>query len=232
MSKGKRRGPAVPNVDEAQVPQEGTEASEAEVVEEGPEVAEEESARAPEKPKRAPAREKRTQGVRARPDEEVWENTGAGKVHVRVADPRRPKGTRVHTVEGHGRIRLSTEEREYNSMEFFEAHKDPFRNGVLRRLDVPTEEKPLDPEYKEDQALYDADLVALLAKSGNAFQAAVKGLDQRNCERMRELVNADDSPATQAQRKFVNDHFKRTFVKDHTPTFSKEIREELAQGIR
>lgn len=222
-----------PKVEGPKVEAPKTEAAEASPAEPAPVETEPAAGPSPTEPAERPAPgEQRTQGVRARADEEVWLNTGQGKVHVRVTDPRRPKATKVVTVRGGARLRLSTEEREYNTAEFFDVAKDPFRNGILRRLDIPSEQKPLDPDYREDQALLDEDILALLVKNGNAFQAAVKALDARNCDRLRELVNDEDSPASQAQRKFVNDHWKATFVKDYTPVFAQEVREEIEAGLR
>lgn len=170
--------------------------------------------------------------VATREGEEIWLNTHAGPVYVRVSAPRakRPNATALRRVEGGGRLRITTADRELYSESVVAARRDVFRNGVLKRLDTPTEDKPLDPEYQEDQALTDKEIAALLTKQGSPFQAAVRKLDERNVMRLKELVEAEDSPATQKQRSFVLKHVEENFKPQHTPAHSRELREELDGG--
>jgi hypothetical protein len=149
---------------------------------------------------------------------EVWETTTAGGVWIyRVNDrgvetPRRIKGKTGF------RFKVTARDREASGARFYEAKQDPFLNGTFVRVDKSVEKILEDlPEYDVDQALTDGDLLKVLASSGNAFQAKVRKLNERNVRRLVVLAEENPDVVSSAQEKFLETHVAENYrpkVKD------------------
>lgn len=142
---------------------------------------------------------------------ETWETTTAGGVWIyTVSDQGVEKKRRIKGPSG-TQFKVKTRDREYHSDHFVDPKRDPFLNGTFKHVGAPAG-KPNPPEgYDEAQALSDADLHELFkSKSGNAFQAAVKKLDERNVRRMAAMVEEGDL-ASVAQANFLQKYIEMTF---------------------
>lgn len=160
--------------------------------------------------------------VKARPGEEVWQNTNRGKVWYMITDSR--GRDRYMSVPGGQQFRITTSDRELNSGNIFDVKQDPFLNGTLLRIDERAEaEKPA--EFDDEQALTDEALTALLTKSGNSFQAAVKKLNERNVRRLAAIIDAG-AEATTAQAAFMADYVRKTYWPQGITETNREILEE------
>lgn len=169
----------------------------------------------------------KSEGVKARDGEEVWLNVNAGKIWYKVSDPRVPGRSRTVSVKGGAQIRISTEDRELNSADIFDAQRDPFLNGALKRVDERAEAEPIEG-YQAEQALTEDELTGLLAKSGQAFQSAVKKLDERNVRKLAEIVEDEESGASVAQATFVRRYVAENYRGGGQTTSGKEILAEQA----
>jgi len=170
--------------------------------------------------------------VATREGEEIWQNTSRGDVYVRVSakKPGRPAGVKNVRVRGQGQLRINTTDRELFSEAVRNPKRNVFLNGTLKRLDEPTEAKPADPDHQADQALVDEELQALFERHGRAWQSDVRKLDERNCRRLKAMVEDPESQASQAQRSFLLKHLQDTYGNTHVPTHSKELQEEAGDG--
>jgi hypothetical protein len=154
------------------------------------------------------------------PQYETWEKTTAGGVWIQNVDPVRNTETpkRVRGKSGY-RFRIPTRDREATSARFYEAERDPFRNGTLVRVDMDPEAViEAIPGYDADQALTDEALVAIFAKNGNAFQSAVKKLNERNCRRLADLAAANPETVRAAQVTFLSSYIVENYRVGGAPT--------------
>ncbi len=128
---------------------------------------------------------------------ETWEIQTEGTVWVRTKEPR-TGGYAMTRVGGAGakRLRISTEDREYNSELIPEENRgsDPFTNGMLVRL----------VDGERVGGLTDQDLRDLLGVHGEAFAEAVAELDSELS--VRRLKAIAEEHATVAQLGVVNDY--------------------------
>lgn len=161
-----------------------------------------------------------SEGIKAREGEEVWVNTLGGRLWYTIWDVNnRPQ---VRHARAGQRFRLSTDDREMNSSQISDPALDPFLNGNAKRVDErAADEVPED--YQADQALEDKDLMLLLAKSGNAFQSAVKKLNEKNARRLKDIVEAQDSTATVSQLNFVQTFVAETYKHGGQTSTGKEL---------
>lgn len=144
--------------------------------------------------------------LRARPGEEIWETVTEGRVWVVTTDHRgHERRTSVGGKAG-ARLRITTVDREINQDRIMEDTSDPFRNGMLRRVDA---DQNTDERTASDQALTTEQLVTVFAKSGMAFQSAVKKLNERNVRRLREMCEAVDASTSQVA--FLDKHISENF---------------------
>lgn len=153
--------------------------------------------------------------VKARPGEEIWETTTEGTVWVATTDDRgRTKDVSVGGKVG-ARLRIKTEDREIVQDAILEDGSDPFTNGLLRRVDA---DQNADERTRSDQALTTEDLMAIYDKKGNAFQAAVKKLNEFNVRRLREVAEGLD--ATASQISFLDTYLEENYRGGgDTPTY-------------
>lgn len=162
-----------------------------------------------------PAKTRTTHTPRARDGEEIWETTTPGKVWVTVTDDRgKEKSVRVGGAPGQ-RLRIKSLDREVNQDAILGDDSDPFTNGLLKRVDADQQQ---DPMTASDQVLDTEQLMELFKKSGNAFQAAVKKLNELNFRRLHEMAEAADASASQIA--FLREHLTATFrLEGDTPTW-------------
>lgn len=167
--------------------------------------------------------------------EEVWQNVMAGRFNYFLTDK---NGKRQYKhVLGGGTFRLTEDDRELISDDIINPKNDPFTNGRLKRVDsnIRTEETPEEeaegktelPEgYNPELAQSREDLAALFAKSGMAFQSAVKKLDERNARALKALSEDEGREVTVAQSKFLNDYIAENFRRGGPTSSGQEILDE------
>lgn len=132
---------------------------------------------------------------------EQWEITTAGRVwltttsHNRFGQPIE-KDISVGPNRVGARIKISQADRELNQERIADAAMDPFRNGLLVRADKSQQE---DPATASSDAIATKDLLAIFAKHGNAFHAAVDSLGELPLRRLLELCDEVDASAKQKE---------------------------------
>lgn len=161
--------------------------------------------------------------LRVREGEEIWETTTEGRVWVTTSDARnKEKPVSVGGQVGQ-RLRISVDDREINQDAIMNAADDPFVNGLLKRIDQDQND---DERTKTDQALSSEDLAKLFAKSGNAFQSAVRKLNELNVRRLREMAEGLDASGSQVR--FLDEHVAEHYRNEGTmPSYN----EMLASGL-
>lgn len=160
-------------------------------------------------------RTRTTHTPRAREGEEIWETTTPGTVWVTVTDDRgKEKDISVGGQPGQ-RLRIKSLDREIVQDRILDDASDPFTNGLLKRVDA---DQNLDEATASDQALTTEDLEAIFLKTGNAFQAAVRKLNELNVRRLREVAEALDAKASQIS--FLDEHIEANYRQGgDTPTY-------------
>jgi hypothetical protein len=137
-------------------------------------------------------------------NDEVWETTTAGTVWVVIPDSRGDmRQIKVGGRRG-ARLRIATDDRVWNQERCVDEKHDPFTNGLLAQISGPKPEpRPAitqDPEpNKVDQSLSTDKLVAMFAKHGNAFHSQVRGLNELNLRRLKELSAEVDASVKQVE---------------------------------
>ena len=138
---------------------------------------------------------------------ETWQTTTAGGVwifqvdHRGVEKPRRIKG------KAGFRFRCTAADREASGARFYDPKDDPFLNGTFVRVGMEPEAVAEElPGYDVEQALTDPDLIKVFASSGNAFQAKVRKLNERNVRRLAALAEDNPDLVSSAQEKFLEQY--------------------------
>lgn len=139
--------------------------------------------------------------VRTKEGEEAWETTTGATIYLGITNPRGHSKVKKFGGKPGSRVRISTTDREINQDAITNEDSDPFSNGLLKRLDKDQNE---DESTATDQALDTEELMALFGKSGNAFQSAVRALNERNVRRLRAI--AEDVDASASQISFLDEH--------------------------
>lgn len=163
---------------------------------------------------------------KAREGEEIWETTTAGTVWVRTTDDRgKEKDISVGGKPG-ARLRIKSYDREVCQDAILTDGADPFTNGLLKRVDADQQD---DPMTASDQVLTTDELMGVFKKSGNAFQSAVRKLNELNVRRLQEMAEALD--ATASQMSFLNEHIEENY-RQHgdTPTY-RELKGDPAGAV-
>lgn len=138
-----------------------------------------------------------------RAGEEIWELMVPGRVHVEVTNHRgRPQNLSV--VGKKSRLRISTTDREIAQERIRVAENDPFRNGMLRRVDS----KVVDTQ-RDDNELSDDDLREVFNLTGADFESLVRTLSEVNVRRLREMT--EDVDASASQIAFLRKHIEDTW---------------------
>lgn len=169
----------------------------------------------------------------AQAEKEIWESTIPGRVAVLVTDDRGRETT--DSVLGKGRrLRITAEDRELNEERVRDPQNNPFRNGMLVRVnrvepaepagpDAPPADKPSDNELTDD------DLSGLFELESDDFEAAVKALSEVNVRRLLELAKERDAKASQIG--FLGNYIQETWpVGGDTPTY-REMQARPANAV-
>jgi hypothetical protein len=162
-----------------------------------------------------PGRTRKTHTPTARPGEEIWETLVPGRIWVTTTDDRgKTKDTSVGPQVG-SRLRIKSLDREVAQDSILDDASDPFTNGFLKRVDA---DQNLDELTASEQALTTEELVELFSKTGNAFQAGVRRLNELNVRRLREMAEALDAKASQIS--FLDSHIEENYRGGgDTPTY-------------
>jgi hypothetical protein len=132
---------------------------------------------------------------------ETWEVTTAGRVWLQTTTFTRHGQPNLKDVslgpnKVGAKLKISVADREMNQEKVANEANDPFRNGLLVRVDASQQ---ANPETASTDAVATKDLLAIFSKNGNAFQSAVKQLGEVPVRRMRELANQVDATAKQVE---------------------------------
>jgi len=140
----------------------------------------------------------------SRPDEEIWECTIPGRVSMDVSNDR--GGTKHISVVGNGkRLRITTIDRERAEEVIREGQNNPFRNGMLVRIDANKgEHVPSTDELSDD------DLKVMFDLDNETFEAMVPELSEVNVRRLKALAKAVD--ARQAQVEFLTTYLEENYA--------------------
>jgi hypothetical protein len=139
-----------------------------------------------------------------RAGEEIWELMVPGRVHVEVTNHRgRPQNLTV--IGRNSRLRISTTDREIAQERIRTPENDPFRNGMLRRVDS----KASDAE-RDANELSDDDLTHVFNLSGVEFEEMVMSFSETNVRRMRAMAEDVDASASQIS-------FLKTYINEKWP---------------
>lgn len=157
---------------------------------------------------------------RSRAGEEVWETTTEGTVWVVATSPNgRDRNISVGGRAGE-RLRISTMDREIAQDTASSEISDPFRNGLLRRVDA---DAGADPATASEQVFTTEELLVGFAKSAGAFRAFVDPLNELNARRMLEMVEVAD--ASVSQRTYLQGVVAEKFrIHGSTPTYDEMAR--------
>lgn len=154
--------------------------------------------------------------IAERPGEEIWELLVPGRVHVEVTNHRgRPQDL---TVRGVGsRLRLTTTDREIAQERIRDTAHDPFRNGMMRRIDSAASEA--DRAHDE---LSDDDLTEIFTFTGAEFEDVVNALSEVNIRRLNAMAEAVDATASQTAflKKLIQTRYP---IGGSTPTYDEMI---------
>lgn len=129
--------------------------------------------------------------VALRENEEVWELTVPGRIHIEVTNiAGRPQPL---TVSGVGqRLRIKTTDRQIVQERVRNAQNDPFLNGMLVRIDGRRSESERSPEE-----LNDADLAEVFQLDRADFEAMVDAFGEVNVRRLEGMATAEDASVNQ-----------------------------------
>lgn len=139
----------------------------------------------------------------SRPNEEIWECTVPGRVSLTVTNER--GGTRLATVKGKGQIlRISTIDREMAEEVIRETPNNPFRNGMLVRVD----NRKGDHNPSTDE-LSDDDLREIFGLDNDDFGALLPQLSEVNVRRLKEMAKTED--VRHAQVEMLDEHIEKAY---------------------
>lgn len=131
---------------------------------------------------------------------ETWEITTPGRVWLQVTiNSRHGRGTELKDVSlGPNRpgqkLKISPADREMNQESCSVPSLDPFRNGLLVRVDADQNE---DPATESTNALTAQQTLDVFKLTGPAFLAEVAKLDQIPLRRLRDMAEAVDASMSQ-----------------------------------
>lgn len=143
---------------------------------------------------------------------ETWEITTDGRVwlttvaHNRFGQPME-KSVSLGPNKAGSKLKISQADRELNQERVADEKHDPFRNGLLVRLDQP---QNADPATTSLDAIPTRDLLELFTKHGNAFHAAVDALGEVPVRRLYDLC--DDVDATAKQKEYLAEQIELRFT--------------------
>lgn len=145
-------------------------------------------------------------------DKETWEMRVQGTVYLRVL-----KATRFGAViedelkigprrKGH-RFEISAEDRRDNQRRVADAAHDPFRNGMLQRIDA---DQQAVEETKSDATLSSDDELEILDLPDDEFRARVSELSEIPVRNIREIAEAAGASHTKVA--WLDEHIRERFM--------------------
>lgn len=134
---------------------------------------------------------------------EIWELTIPGRVSVTITNSQgRPQEV---TAMGKGqRLRLSTLDRELAEEGVRLIEHNPFRNGMLVRVDKSGDHGPSADELSDDE------LEAIFELETEDFQQTVASLGEVNIRRLKAMIGAVD--ASKSEIDFINDLIEQRYT--------------------
>lgn len=150
--------------------------------------------------------------LKAKPGEEIWQINVLGTVNLLIT--KRDRNGNIVDGElsigpnrlGH-QFKITTADREENQMRVYDDKLDPFRNGMLVRIDA---DQQAEETTQSEHALSTDDLTKILEKHGQPFQSTVRALSELNARRLLALAHALDASAKQVE--FLEDHVREAFT--------------------
>ena len=138
----------------------------------------------------------------SRPHEEIWELTCDSRVSMEVSNER--GGTKDITAQGKGQVlRITTIDREMAEEVVREPGLNPFRNGMLIRVDAGNH-RPSPDE------LSDEDLAAMFGLDNDDFENVLANLSEVNVRRLKAMTVQADVKHQQVQilTAFIDEHYR------------------------
>jgi len=149
--------------------------------------------------------------------EELWTSNVAGAIWVKVTNKRdEVEGLQITAGQ---RLRITKRDREMNQDRIRDGKRDPFTNGMLKRLDA---DQNLDARTATPDALSVEEIMVIFSTTGPQFERKVASLSEVPIRRMREL--AVDVDATQSQIKYLDDIIAERFAVGGTQPTYEELR--------
>lgn len=168
--------------------------------------------------------------VRTQPGIEVWEITIEGAVWIPVLDTRgNEKQVKVGPRKG-ARLRIKTADREASQDRVLYEGSDPFSNGVLVRIDGEYGERRTTETDLEGGAYTDEVLAFVMEKTGPAFEAAVRSMEERGVRALKNYALAHDG--TVSQLKFVQEEIDEKYKIEAVMPSTQEIIDAEENGDR
>lgn len=140
---------------------------------------------------------------------ETWEMQTGGTVYVEsLIDPARGV-TKMLKASGKGaRVRITTLDRKLAQERTRDEKHDPFRNGLMLRVDEDQQE---DPETASPSAMSDEGLKKIFAfKQQARFRAAIGDLSEVSLRRLKALAEGDEN-VTSVQNDIINTRIDEEF---------------------
>lgn len=144
---------------------------------------------------------------------EIWESTIPGRVSLTVENSQgRPQ---TLSIVGKGsRLRVSEMDRELAEEIVRSKENNPFRNGMLVRVDDGTGHAPSPEELADD------DLKAIFDLDQSDFQATVRELGQVNVRRLKAMVTEVD--ASKSEIEFLDELIQQRWpIGGSMPTYEE-----------
>lgn len=140
---------------------------------------------------------------------ETWEVQTGGTVYVEsLIDPVRGLSKTLKASGKGARLRISTMDRKLAQERTRDEKHDPFRNGLMLRIDEDQQE---DPETASPSAMSDEGLKKLFALKQQArFRAAIGDLSEISLRRLKALAE-DDETVTSVQNDIINTRIEDEF---------------------
>lgn len=156
--------------------------------------------------------------------EEVWASTTGGVVWVHKKDPLRPGNWVEKFIGGPGnvKLRLTVEEREHNEelVAYDNDHLNPFKNGLLVRVDVPSDKRG---RFE----VTDEELITLFnAGENDEFLATIEQIPSEVLLRRMLKLATNDPDARASRLKALSDLIHERYPNGWATDFIKEVLEK------
>jgi len=144
---------------------------------------------------------------------ETWEISTPGRVWLQTTTYSRHNQPVIKDISlGPNRVgqklKITQADREMNQERVADSAHDPFRNGLLVRVDA---DQNTDIATASQDALTAAQLMDIFSKHGNPFRTAVEALGEVPIRRLREMADAVDATVKQVQ--FLDEVIEERYFK-------------------